>query len=194
MNSLTDYLPEIFRDGSLESVFFRTFDLFLFDHRVDANNGKSSLSETIISISSFYDPEKVPSNYLKWLSEWVALGARFSLDERIQRLLIKNANYIHAYGGTRKGLLDVLDIVLNFRDVNARTDEGRNKEFGRDLILSEIENKSLEIKINDGGLFVFDIVFSYQDKNDEEYIKKRGLIKSVVSMVKPAYVKANYSD
>lgn len=78
---------------------------------------------TLDSLPAYLDPDTAPEDLLDWLSSWVALPPRGSLDPAEQRRLVRSAHALHAARGTPAGLHAALVVALG-HPVDVEVEEG----------------------------------------------------------------------
>jgi len=94
------YLPPIYSD-----------DEFLGRFLLICEDLWGPVEQLISHFDLFLDPATAPEPFLPWLGEWLAIlmDEHWSVDT--QRVLLKNASWLHQARGTRAGLSRYLEIV-----------------------------------------------------------------------------------
>ncbi|OXM85037.1 phage tail protein [Paenibacillus rigui] len=99
--SLISYLPPLYQED--ENSFLERF-LSLFGTFFD------DMEETIDKVSTYFDPDAVSGDYLKWLGGWLAVSKEDVWEESKLRQLIKQAPELYKLRGTRAGLQRMLHL------------------------------------------------------------------------------------
>lgn len=105
-NTLLGRLPAIFSEDPFLGAFLVPFEQILLGPTSD----KSSVSEILAGLAAYFDPMQAPSEFLGWLSGWVALNLRADLTEAQRRDFIANAVPLYRLRGTKAGLATFLNI------------------------------------------------------------------------------------
>jgi phage tail-like protein len=101
--SLISYLPPIYQEDKDNERFLERF-LAMF------GTFYQEMENKIEGISSYFDPNAVSGEYLKWLGGWLAISEEEAWGETKLRLLIKQAPELYKLRGTRQGLIRMLNI------------------------------------------------------------------------------------
>jgi phage tail-like protein len=94
------YLPAIYADDEFLGRFLLICEDLL-----------GPVQQLISHFDLFLDPATAPEPFLPWLNEWLAALVDEHWSPQTQRLLLKNASWLHQARGTRAGLLSYLQIV-----------------------------------------------------------------------------------
>ncbi len=165
-SSLLNQIPAIFQEGSEPSQpnflgrFLLAFERILLGLGetspevpepgleeilggiVDPISGEKRLA----GIERYFEPgapleeyERTPSEFLQWLSSWVALTLREDWDELRQRELIANAVQLYRLRGTKRGVEEFLRIYtrlgVEINELNTPFQIGVHSTVGQDTIL-----------------------------------------------------------
>lgn len=117
-SGLLEYLPSIYREDEFVGQFLSAFEKILLGRDDGVKADAPGLEQTIGNIASLFTPrasppdapDETPSDFLKWLSGWVALALRADLDELRQRDFIARAVSLYRLRGTKRGLEEVISI------------------------------------------------------------------------------------
>jgi phage tail-like protein len=103
------YLPAIYREDEASADFLERF-LANFESTF------TGIEEEITAITRYFDPEGVPARDLAWLAEWLGVEIDETWPEAARRELLGRAAELSRARGTRRGLLELLDIYLDHLD------------------------------------------------------------------------------
>jgi len=102
--NLVRFLPGIFqREDPTGGNFLRDF-LWIFQHIIDGINQK------IDGVHEIFDPHETPAEFLPWLASWSAFTIDENWPEEQRRELIKKAMEFYRIRGTKKGLINWLEL------------------------------------------------------------------------------------
>lgn len=189
-----DYLPAVFQDDPDASAFLAAY-LLGFEQVLTGvgDPGDPGLEEVLDGISGPTGPElagleryftpvaasgglQAGSEFLEWLSGWVALTLRQDATEAQQRRLIANAVSLYRLRGTAEGIRQVLAAY----DIGVEIDE--------DLEVMEIGVHStigVDTRINGGAPHVFRVRAHVADPGQLLTLTQR--ISAIVDAEKPAH-------
>lgn len=121
-SSYLRYLPAIYQEDDKSEDFLKRF-LSLFETVfVD-------IEEEIEGITTYLDPNGIPSEHLSWLGNWLAIETDETWSEPAKREIIDKAPELFKKRGTRSGLLEILEVYLKHSHVStASWDEARERE------------------------------------------------------------------
>ena len=103
------YLPQIFQiETATGNSFLREY-LWVFQHQFE------SITEKLDHGHRYFDPQETPDKFLNWLASWVALTLDIDWPTIKKRKMIKAASEMYKYRGTRRALIEVLEIFLGKR-------------------------------------------------------------------------------
>ncbi len=114
--SFVDYLPEFYRSHT-ESFSFLDRFLGMYQSII------LDLQEEIVSISRYLDSDVTTTEFLQWLSEWVAIDNVFQWKEQKLREFIKQSFSIYKLKGTKEGLEKVIELYLGQKPMIVETYE-----------------------------------------------------------------------
>jgi phage tail-like protein len=103
-SSYLDNLPAIFRQDPFAGDFLQAFETMI--------NG---LQAEIEGVADYLDPMTARSDFLPWLSEWVALTLRADWDEATRRGFLQQIVPLYQLRGTRAGLERMLELYTGQR-------------------------------------------------------------------------------
>lgn len=116
---LIDYLPAIYHDLPDLAELLAVFEAVLFGEdrgsgiqKPEAVAGKMPFQERIDTISSLFDANETPKEFLPWLARWVALTHLEGLSDRSRRELLSKIVPLYAARGTEKYLLRMLRFFM----------------------------------------------------------------------------------
>ena len=99
------YLPEQFQRSGHRHAFLERYLSVFESEFVD-------IEADIERISRFFDPEAVPSEYLAWLAEWVALDFDETWPEAVKRAYLLAAPALFKARGTKAGIARRIRLYL----------------------------------------------------------------------------------
>ena len=196
-----NYLPAIYQqDAGLEQANFLGRFLLAFEKSLtglgDVNDpGLEEILDGITDqdgntvlagIYRYFEPgpgaansERTPSEFLEWLSAWVALSLRADLDESHQREFIARAISLYRLRGTRQGLIEVLRIYTRMgvaiNELNTGFQLAVSSQLGVNTVL-------------DGGAPHFFIVTLQLPHVDLDLIREqRRIATAIIDAEKPAH-------
>ncbi|WP_166240053.1 phage tail protein [Paenibacillus turpanensis] len=130
-SSLISYLPSLYQEN--ENSFLERF-LAIFSTYFD------EMEEQIDKISSYFDPDIVSGEYLRWLGSWLAVPKDYAWEERKLRQLIKQAPMLYKQRGTRSGLQQMLQLytgveplIIEFFQIQRFQESGAYSRLFREL-------------------------------------------------------------
>jgi phage tail-like protein len=100
------YLPDLYREDRRGERFLAQF-LSVFE------SAYANLEEDIEGLSQYFDPYGVPSEYLDWLEQWLALETPGAWPESARREFLDRAPELFKQRGTRSGLESYVDLYLS---------------------------------------------------------------------------------
>lgn len=100
------YLPDLYRDDSRGEAFLEQF-LAGFE------TSYTGIEEDIEGLTQYFDPHGVPSEYLAWLDDWLAIEDREDWPEPARRELLDRAPELFRQRGTRAGLRSYVGLYLD---------------------------------------------------------------------------------
>ncbi len=72
-----------------------------------------ALEEVIANLSSYFNPQTTPAEFLPWLADWVALSLRDNWTEKTRRKFIQHMVKLYRDRGTKRGLERLLELYVN---------------------------------------------------------------------------------
>jgi phage tail-like protein len=175
--AMLDYLPEIYADDAFLGRYLSAFESVLLR---DASGGAAlGLEEKIESVADYFDPLKAPSEFLGWLSNWVALSLRADLDEVRQRDFIRNAVRLYHLRGTKKGLEESVGIYTRLGATITETSEP-----------FQIEDRSRvgdDTMVEGGPPFVFRVLINLSTTDPAEIKRQSDVVRAILSVEKPSH-------
>lgn len=197
-DTLLGHLPEVYHDSQDLQILLTAFEEVLLGTK---NSDYEGLEEIIANIPNLFDPDpgvvlsksilsRTPSNFLPWLSQWVALGQLQDLprtevyDEEVEeqcRKLIARIVPLYAIRGTKSYLKEILGMF--FPDIKV-------VEINDEVLPSmRVGYSSIGTDTRLGGdipfYFYVKLLFPTQDKSEQPKLLKR--IRSVIDLAKPAH-------
>lgn len=189
-----DYLPAVFQEDPDPSAFLAAY-LLGFEQVLTGvgNSGQPGLEEVLDGISGptgpvlaglerYFTPVaaseglQAGSEFLQWLSGWVALALRQDATEAQQRRLIANAVSFYRLRGTPEGIR----LVLAAYDIGVEIDE--DLEAMQTGVTSTI---GVDTRIDGGAPHVFRVRAHVADPGDRLVLM--GRISAIVDAEKPAH-------
>ena len=113
-SQLLQYLPALYQSQPFLNKGLLAFEKILLgriDHET-INFTERGLEEQIAELSTLFDPQQTPREFLSWLAGWVGFNLRNDLPELSQRQFIANAVQNYRYRGTKVSLQNLLEIFL----------------------------------------------------------------------------------
>lgn len=145
------YLPETYRGDAQNARFLERF-LSIFE------SAYVDIEEEFETITRYFDPEGIPSEYLPWLTQWLAVEHDAGWPEAAQREFLARAPDLFRQRGTRGGMRAYLEIYLSHVDapdtswiedwqrsrIEARRDEGYLDDETAEELLESIDERTDE--------------------------------------------------
>jgi phage tail-like protein len=125
------------------------------------------------------DGERAPSEFLEWLSQWVALSLRADVDEEQQRVLIANAVRLYRLRGTKRGLEELVGI---YTTLGATIEEA-----GPRLQIGVHSTVGVDTAVDGGPPHYFRVVIRLSTTRPEEIAARRRVVTSIIDAEKPAH-------
>lgn len=143
------YLPATYRGTGRDSQFLERF-LSVFE------SAYVDVEEDLETITRYFDPEGVPSEYLPWLAQWLAVEHDEGWPEAAKREFLSRAPALFKQRGTRGGMRSYIEIYLSHveapdtswiedweRDrIEARRAEGRIDDETAEAMLETVDERS----------------------------------------------------
>lgn len=120
------YLPEVYREQDRRSPFLSRFLSIFESVFVD-------IEETLRGETGYLDPQKIPIDYLSWLTEWLAVDIGETWPESARRELLERAPELYKMRGTKQGIVELADIYLRHVEIPERPWESTLIELERRL-------------------------------------------------------------
>lgn len=119
-------------------------------------------------MSTYFDPDFAPAEFLPWLAQWVATSVREDWDVPTQRSFVKQAVSLYRMRGTRAGIERVLQ--LYFSDVWVLD--------GEDLVLDEGATAPAHY---------FQVRLVVAEKDPDLLVDTKRMVQAIVDQQKPAH-------
>lgn len=179
-NKLLQYLPALYHEDKLTGRFLLAFEKILLGPLDDADVRQKGLEETIDALATFFDPERAPSEFLDWLSGWVALSLRADMDEQQQREFIANAVWLYGLRGTKQGLAEVVKIYTR---LGVTITEPSMDAFQ----LADYSTVGVDTLLSGGPPYFFHVFARLSTTEPAQIKKKKQVITAILDMEKPAH-------
>jgi phage tail-like protein len=161
---LINYLPAIYAD----SDFMRRF-LLIFE------SVSGPIDSMIENIAYYFDPRTTPEELLPWLATWVNIALDDSWPVERRRSLVQEAVHLFRWRGTRRGLIDYLQVY-------AGVEPEITENFGG-IPLGANPRLEWNTVLGSGVHNTFSVVL----RVDDPQTIKRAHVKSIIESVKPAH-------
>ncbi len=199
-----DYLPAIFQpDEQTEQPDFLGRFLLAFEQVLTGlgdvkNPGIEEILDGIVDesghsrlagVERYFDPgvnangtfadpyHRAPSEFLEWLSGWVALSLRADLDEARQRKLIAQAASLYKLRGTKIGLIQMIKIYLP-RDNQDDAGEASDRQ---PVVIEEPDPQT------SGRPHFFEVKIRLDTAEPASIARHRRIVSAVIDQEKPAH-------
>ncbi len=143
------YLPEAYRSDARNAKFLERF-LSIFE------SAYVDVEEDLETITRYFDPEGIPSEYLSWLAQWLAVEHDEGWPEAAQREFLARAPDLFKQRGTREGMGSYLEIYLSSVEapdtswiedwertrIEARREEGYLDDEATEALLESIDERT----------------------------------------------------
>jgi phage tail-like protein len=175
---LLDYLPEIYGEDPFLGQYLAAFEKVLL--RNPDKGGEPGLEQKIEGIARYFDPMETPTEFLPWLSGWVALSlwADFSPDR--QREFIRKAVRLYHRRGTKKGLEELVSVYALSASISEtatpfRIESPSGSRLGDDT------------RLEGGAPFVFRVLVNLGTTDPAQLKKQSDVVKAILKMEKPSH-------
>jgi phage tail-like protein len=176
-SGMLEYLPEIYADGDFLGQYLAAFERILL-RNADAG-GERGLEQKIEEVADYFDPLRTPSEFLEWLSGWVALSLRANLDEFRQREFIRNAVRLYHLRGTKKGLEESVSIYTRLGASITETAEP--------FQLEKRSRVGVNTMLEGGAPFVFRVLINLSTTDPAEIKRQSDVVTAILSVEKPSH-------
>lgn len=178
--SYLKYLPALYYDDELMGRFLMLFESFW-----------DPIDKQIDSIWYQFDPKLTPADFLPWLASWSDLSLDERWTEAQQRKLLGSAARLYRMRGTKRGLVEFLEIYTGQRAVitehranNLRL--GKDSRFGQSVALGRSNQPhafSVSLRLPPLPITAGDDAITRQRKEHD----RRRTIVSIIEAEKPAH-------
>ncbi len=115
------YLPAVLREGAFINAFLLGFEATLSGRVPPPEEGAPSpmpegLDVLLDAISTYFDPDETPADFLPWLAQWVATSLRDDWSESTRRAFIASIVPLYSQRGTLPGIKNALQLCLPEND------------------------------------------------------------------------------
>ncbi len=116
VSTYVTYLPAVLQRPFMQQ-FLLGFEAILTGGVAAPAIGSTSppaqgIEQIIAGISTYFDPQATPSEFLPWLAQWAATSLRADWDETTQRNFLSQVVPLYQQRGTAAGLAAVLSLSL----------------------------------------------------------------------------------
>jgi phage tail-like protein len=174
---MLEYLPEIYSEDEFLGQYLAAFERILLRNH-DAG-GAPGLEQMIEGVAHYFDPLRTPTEFLDWLSGWVALSLRADLDEFRQREFIRNAVRLYHLRGTKKGLEEAVSIYTRLGASITETAEP--------FQLERHSRVGVDTMVEGGAPFVFRVLINLSTTDPAEIKKQSDVVTAILSVEKPSH-------
>jgi phage tail-like protein len=196
---LLNYLPAIYHDWEDLRQLLAVFEKILYgedgqDQReIEPRQSLDKLIpvvDSIATISSLFDADETPPDFLPWLSQWVALTHLEGLSEKRQRKLIAEIVPLYAFRGTKIYLEKMLEFFIPENTTISIEDQQLGGFAIGTIGKSEV---GINTRLEHDRPFWFRVEIVPSDLADEpdkkcgEIAKYEKQIRRVIDLAKPAY-------
>jgi phage tail-like protein len=165
---LLQYLPGLFAEGE-ESSFLGRY-LLIFETIFD------SIDQTISQLPAYFAADTAPDEFLPWLATWVGLLLDDGWPIERRRAVLANAMELHRWRGTRRGLMEHLELYTGIRpeivEGGAGFKLGSRSRLGHQLMLGSGDRSNH-----------FSVIFRVDDVESFD----RNRIRYVIDAQRPAH-------
>lgn len=125
------------------------------------------------------DHERVPAEFLEWLSGWVALTLRADLDELRQREFIAKAVWLYSLRGTKQGLEEVIRIYTRLgATIN---------ELATPFQIGDHSTVGVDTLLDGGAPHFFKVTIRLPAPDAEQRRQMEEIATAIIDMEKPAH-------
>jgi len=197
------YLPPAYREEPVSAAFLERF-LSIFETVFEG------LDERIDRLFSYFDPRLAPKEFLPWLASWINLSLDEDLPEERVRRFIRRAPHLYARKGTPEALVEFLEIYTGrpvFLTEHARSLKppvlGADFVLGRGTLLlgggprgmrvgdtTVVGYAAIRDRVGDADEPFLTLARRFAisiDLDREEFQKREGTLRRIVSEQKPAH-------
>lgn len=178
-STLLDYLPEIYHEDAFLGQYLSAFEAILLGP--PGGGAPAGLEQKITKVADYFNPSETPTEFLQWLSGWVALSLRADLDEFRQREFIRNAVRLYRLRGTKKGLEEVVSIYTRLGASITETARPFRVESPPG------SRVGVDTMLEGGAPFVFRVLINLSTTDPAVLKKQREVVTAILDMEKPAH-------
>lgn len=143
----------------------------------------SGIDDSVDNIHIYFDPDKVPSDFLQWLSGWVALTLKVGegwTDEK-KRQLIANIVSLYKKRGTKEGLEEYINIYVG-EDIQVSINE-----FLEPFQVGVTSTVGVNTLVGEGRPYYFAVHMILPAPNRDILEKKKQALIEIINQEKPAH-------
>jgi phage tail-like protein len=202
-SELLRYLPDIYTEDPFLGQFLSAFEKVLlgrndvdlcyqngrfYASKTDPNikNDSSNplacyqgLEETIAGISTYFEADTTPQDFLEWLSGWVALTLRADVAPAIQRTFIGKAVWLYSLRGTIQGIKEIINIYVG--TYPTITEMGKPFEIGVNSTIG------VDTLLDSGAPHFFRVSINLNTTDQDQINKITQVVTSILDQEKPAH-------
>lgn len=189
-SGLLQYLPAIYQEDPFVGRFLLAFEKLLLgrdDMAVvtpageerDPDLRQRGLEQIIDGLSSLYDPQTTPDEFLPWLSKWTALSLRADMTLAQQRKFLAQIIGLYERRGTRENLVRLLELFLTARP----SVEVREK----DEVVKDPEGGKKDVVLKEDPPYYFRVQITLGRKEADFILRQREIAQALVELEKPAH-------
>jgi phage tail-like protein len=176
MESLSDFLPALFRRKDTAGENFINEFLWIFQHIF------RSIETKIGQLYSYFDVFETPSEFLPWLASWVAFALDGNWSESDRRLFLKKAVELYKIRGTVRGLSQFITMYTGV-EPNIIENDWPLDGFQIGVASTIGIDSAILPRISRAHCFIVEVPLDSDDLEDDEIIK----IHQIISHEKPAH-------
>jgi phage tail-like protein len=202
------YLPPAYREDPVSAGFLERF-LSIFETVFEG------LDEGIDQLFRYFDPRLAPQGFLPWLASWINLSFDDDLPEERIRWLIRRAPYLYGRKGTPEALVEFLEIYTgrrvtlteHSRSFKPQILGGPDFRLGDRIVLLGTGPKGMRVgdttvvgvaairdRVSDDDEPFLSLARRFTiriDLDRQEFQKREGALRRIVSEQKPAHTVCN---
>ena len=158
------YLPALYSESHFMGRFLLIFESIL-----------GPLEGMIDNMAYYFDPGLCPEELLPWLGSWMGLAVDESWPVERRRELVKSANLLFRWRGTRRGLREFLRLYTGF-------EPQITEDFGGIVLGAEYELGRNTV-LGGGNQHVFTVTFEVDSPESIDLAR----VRQIIETEKPAH-------
>jgi len=190
---LNEYLPALYQADPFLERFLLAFEKILLGREdgimfpaLHDQLGNSipfhgtSLEGAIAHLSTYFDPNETPTEFLSWLAGWVALSLRDDWLEDEKRRFMNQIVPLYQKRGTYAGMIEMLQTYTGGMGVEV-------SELTAPLQIGVTSHVGVDTAIGGGPPHYFRVKIILQSLKDLDLTRRKQIARAIIDQEKPAH-------